>query len=125
ENAMTLPVYPPSTGDFDDMKKARLVRILVPYSKTIFFIDQGYELGTAADLGRAFGAWLNEKYRTGALKIEIAFIPTRWNKLLPALVEGRGDIVAGSLAVTPERQQTVAFADPWLTDVREYVVTGP
>jgi membrane-bound lytic murein transglycosylase MltF len=125
KNAMALPIYPSYTGDFDQMRKARLVRILVPYSKTIYFIDQGYALGTAADLGRAFGSWLNWKYRTGSIKIQIAFIPTPLDQLLPALIAGRGDVVAGSLDVTPERLQAVDFAIPWLKGVKEFVVTGP
>jgi hypothetical protein len=28
-------------GDFDEMQKRRLIRFIVPYSKTIFFIDKG------------------------------------------------------------------------------------
>src|SRR5262249_39855271 len=51
-NAMALPIYPIYTGDFDGMKKDRLIRFLVPYSKTIYFLDKGQERGTAAELGR-------------------------------------------------------------------------
>lgn len=123
--AMALPIYPPFTGDFDGMKKARLVRILVPYSKTIYFIDKGAELGVAAEAGRALEAWLNKKYQTKALKIRVVFVPTARDKLLPALVEGRGDIVAANLTITPERLQTVDFADPWIKTVKEVLVTGP
>ena len=46
---MALPIYPPFTGGFDEMRKFRLVRILVPYSKTIYVIDKGAERGTAAE----------------------------------------------------------------------------
>jgi membrane-bound lytic murein transglycosylase MltF len=123
--AMALPIYPPFTGDFDEMKKTRLVRILVPYSKTIYFIDKGAERGIAAEAGREFEAWLNKKYKTKSLKIRIAFVPVSRDRLLPALVEGRGDIVAASLTITPERLQTVDFADPWAKNVKEVVVTGP
>ena len=125
ETAMALPIYPPSTGDFDEMKRERLVRILVQFSKTIFFLDKGMERGTAAEAGREFEAWLNKKYKLKALKIIVAFIPTRRDELLKALVDGRGDIVAASLTITPERQQIVDFANPWLKGVKEVVVTGP
>jgi hypothetical protein len=37
--APALPVPVPWTGDFDKMKERRLVRILVPFSKTIYFLD--------------------------------------------------------------------------------------
>jgi len=125
ENAMALPIYPSSTGDFDEMKKDRLVRILVPYSKTIYFIDKGMERGTAAEAGLELQAWLNKKYKLKSLRIHVAFIPTRRDELLKALVDGRGDIVAASLTITPERQQIVDFANPWLKTVKEVVVTGP
>ncbi|MCG2937604.1 hypothetical protein KZ300_27990, partial [Escherichia coli] len=39
--------------DLDGMKQRRLIRILVPYSKTIYFIDQGKQYGTAVEFGTA------------------------------------------------------------------------
>ena len=41
-----LPEYRTWIGDFDEMQKRRLIRLIVPYSKTIFFIDKGEQLGT-------------------------------------------------------------------------------
>jgi hypothetical protein len=35
------PGFDARTGDVDGMEERRLVRILVPYSKTIYFIDGG------------------------------------------------------------------------------------
>jgi membrane-bound lytic murein transglycosylase MltF len=123
--AMALPIYPPFTGDFDEMRKLRLVRILVPYSKTIYFIDKGAERGTAAEVGREFETWLNKKYKTKAPKIRVAFVPMARDKLLQALVDGRGDIVAANLTITPERQQIVDFSAPLRKGARELIVTGP
>ena len=123
--AMALPVYPRFTGDFDAMKKTRLIRILVPYSKTIYFQDKGQERGVAAEVGRELEAWLNKKYKLKTLKIHVAFVPVARDELIPALIDGRGDIVAGSLTITPERRQLVDFADPWAKGVKEVVVTGP
>ncbi|HEX5079199.1 MAG TPA: transporter substrate-binding domain-containing protein [Geminicoccaceae bacterium] len=42
-------------------------------------------------------------------------IPVPRDQLLPALLEGRGDIAAANLTITPERQVLVDFADPLLT----------
>jgi hypothetical protein len=33
------------TGDFDSMLKDRIIRVLVAYSKTFYFIDQGRQRG--------------------------------------------------------------------------------
>jgi ABC-type amino acid transport substrate-binding protein len=112
-------------GDFDGMKERRLIRILVPFSRTIYFVDQGAERGTAAEFGREFEKWLNKKYETRALKILVAFIPTARDRLLSALKEGAGDIVAANLTITPERLQLVDFSAPAMKNVKEVVVTGP
>lgn len=112
-------------GDFDGMLQRRTVRIIVPYSKTLFFIDRGRQLGVVAEFGQAFEAWLNKQHAHGHLRIHVAFIPTPRDQLLTALRDGLGDIVAANLTITPERQAVVDFADPWLRQVQELVVTGP
>ena len=47
----------------------------------------------------------------------------RYEDLLPALLEGRGDMVVAGLTATPERQERVAFSAP-LAFVREKVASG-
>jgi membrane-bound lytic murein transglycosylase F len=44
-----------------------------------------------------------------------------FDDLLPALIEGRGDLIAGNLTATRERSRSVAFSAP-VTFVREQVV---
>lgn len=55
----------------------------------------------------------------------VAFIPMRRDQLLPSLIEGKGDIVAGGLTVTESRLQSVDFAAPFVHGVREALVTAP
>jgi len=52
-------------------------------------------------------------------------LPAARDALLPELMDGKGDVVAGELTTTPERQALVDFTPPWVRDVREVVVTGP
>jgi ABC-type amino acid transport substrate-binding protein len=52
-------------------------------------------------------------------------IPVARDQLLPALIEGRGDIAAANLTITPGRQKLVEFSDPLLTGISELLVTGP
>jgi membrane-bound lytic murein transglycosylase MltF len=113
------------TGDLDGMRKRRLVRVLTPYSRTHYFVEQGAERGIVYDVMKKFEEVLNAKYATGKLKIHVAFVPTARDDLIPALLEGRGDVVAAGLTITPERQRWVEFTDPWQSDVEEIVVTGP
>jgi membrane-bound lytic murein transglycosylase MltF len=44
---------------------------------------------------------------------------------LPAVADGRADIAAAALTVTPARQKLVDFSQPTRTGVDEIVVTGP
>ncbi|MBV8104367.1 MAG: transporter substrate-binding domain-containing protein, partial [Hyphomicrobiales bacterium] len=123
---MALPTFAQRTGDLDVMLKRRLVRILVPFSKTQYFVDKDQSYGIAADLGRELQAELNKRYsRSKVFQITVAFVPARRDKLIDDLAAGRGDIAAGALTITPERAGEVDFVDPWLTDVKEVLVTGP
>ena len=115
----------PWSGDLDGMLKRRFVRFLVPYNKTLYMIDRGRQMGLVAELGQAFEAWLNAKYAKGHLRIHVVFLPEARDALIPDLTEGKGDVVAGELTITPERQAVIDFATPWVRDVKEVVVTGP
>jgi membrane-bound lytic murein transglycosylase MltF len=116
----------PWTGDFDGMVKRRMIRFLVPYSKTHYFIDKGVQRGLVYDAGMKVEEVVNLKLKTtNANKIHVVFIPTSRDALQDALLTGRGDIVAAGITVTPEREKLVDFTIPTKTNVREIVVTGP
>jgi membrane-bound lytic murein transglycosylase MltF len=126
ENRKTvLPKLPAWTGDYDVMRKKRVIRVLVPYSKTIFFIDKGEQVGTAVEWGDEFGKWVNKGKKSEIERMRIAFVPTPRDKLIAALDEGRGDVIAANLTITPERLAVVDFTDPVQKRVREILVTGP
>lgn len=113
------------TGDFDGMVKRRVIRALVVYNKMLYFLDGATQRGTSYDGLKEFGKFVNKKLKTRTLKINVVFIPVTRDKLLPALIEGRGDIAAANLTITPERKKTVDFSDPLLTNVSEILITGP
>ena len=116
------------SGDFDGMLERRTIRVLVPYSRTLYFNDRGTERGLSADMIRAFERWLNQKYakRLRNRPITVVASPTTRDRLLPDVAAGLGDIALGNLTVTEDRLRTVDFAsDPDYPDVKEIVVTGP
>jgi membrane-bound lytic murein transglycosylase MltF len=123
---MTLPKWSTASGDLEPIVKRRLVRILVPFSKTQFFADGTHVYGITAETGRQLEKDLNKRYARGkGFNIRVEFLPTRRDRLLESLNAGRGDIAAGSLTITPERAALVDFLDPWVTGVKEVVVAGP
>jgi membrane-bound lytic murein transglycosylase MltF len=115
----------PWTGDFDGMVKKRRIRAMVVYSKTFYFLDQGHQRGLSYDLLKEFEKYVNNKLKTGNLKIEVIFIPVTRDEIIPGLVKGFGDIAVANLTITPQRQKQVEFSDPWMTGVKELLITGP
>jgi len=113
------------TGDLDGMIKRRQIRVLVPYSKTHYFIDKGVQRGVTYDALKQFEDTLNTKLKTGNLRVNVVFLPTSRDKLQAALLEGRGDIVAANVTQTIEREKLADFVAPTYTNVKELVVTGP
>ncbi|HEX5093136.1 MAG TPA: transglycosylase SLT domain-containing protein, partial [Burkholderiales bacterium] len=120
-------VTAPAKRDFAEMKRVRLVRVLLPHSRTLFYLELGHQRGVSAELVHEFEAWLNHKYRRElrARPITVALIPTPREALLQRVVEGRGDIAVGNLTITPLRERLVDFSTPVLKDVSEIIVTGP
>jgi membrane-bound lytic murein transglycosylase MltF len=112
------------TGDYDQMVENRVIRVLMPYSKTFFFFDGAQPKGASYELIQQFEAFLNEKLKTKHLKLHALVIPTQRDQLLPHLVEGKGDIAVGNLTITEERLQDVAFSDPLASGVDEILVSG-
>jgi ABC-type amino acid transport substrate-binding protein len=121
---VSLPQIRPWTGDLDGMLKRRTIRILVPYSKTLFFIDKGRQFGVEAELGRQLEVWLNKRHKVKTLGLHVAFIPTTRDSMTEALVTGKGDILAANLTITPERLEKVDFTIPWLNEVHEILIQG-
>jgi membrane-bound lytic murein transglycosylase MltF len=111
-------------GDLDGMAERRLVRMLVVYSKTSYFLDKTQQRGATYEMGVEFEKWLNRANKDKARPIRVIFIPTNRELLLSDLAEGRGDVAAAGLAVTPEREKVVNFAAPFSDDVSEIVVTS-
>ncbi len=56
------------TGDFDGMIKRRSIRVLVPYSKTFYFVDRATPRGLAYDVTRLIENDLNKKLKTGNVR---------------------------------------------------------
>lgn len=124
---MVLPVLPDWTGDFEGMRERRLIRVLVPYSKTFFELDRGRQRGLTYELGKGLEAWLNktQPYAKKSMQWRVMFIPTPRNELMPKLMEGVGDIAAGGLTVTEARLKDVDFTDPFAVNIPEILVSAP
>ena len=113
------------SGDFDGMVERRVIRVLVVQNKMHYFQDNGQHRGINVDLFNAFEKHINQKRKAGVLQTKILFLPVQRDQLLPALAEGRGDIAAANLTITPQRQELVDFSTPLLQGIKEIVISGP
>jgi len=114
----------PWTGDLEGMRQRGYIRALVPFSRTIYFIDHGRQRGLAYEGLKEFEKTLNGGSKRRGQAVHVLFIPVSRDEMLSALAEGRGDIAVGNLTITPERLKQVDFSEPVMTGVSEVVVTG-
>ena len=110
------------------MLERRLIRVAVPYSRSLYFVDKGRERGIAVELIRDFERWVNQKYakKLGKRPLTVFVLAATRDKLLTDLNDGLADIAVGNLTVTDERLKVVDFVAPDEKIVNvEILVTGP
>ncbi len=110
-------------GDLDKMADKRLIRVLMPYSRTFYFFDGAQPRGASYDLVKLFEKFINEKFKTKTLKLHVLVIPTARQDLLPHLAAGKGDLAVGNLTITKERLKMVDFSDPIGKGIDEILVS--
>jgi membrane-bound lytic murein transglycosylase MltF len=117
------------TGDFDKMLERRMIRVYAPFSRSLYYNDNGRERGIATELVRDWERYLNIKYakQLGNRPLTVSIGPATRDKLLPYLGEGLADVAIGNLTVTEERLKQVDFmsGDEGRRTISEVMVTGP
>ena len=111
------------TGDYDELAERRFLRVLVPFSRTLYYLDGPEQKGIAYETLRELESQLP---RIGESKVrpKIVIIPTTRDRLLPALAEGYGDVAIGAFTVTDLRREIVEFSAPTMAGIENVVVTG-
>jgi polar amino acid transport system substrate-binding protein len=60
----------------------------------------GFELDVARKLAEDMG-------------VDAEFVPTSWDGIIPALVAGKFDVIISGMSITPQRNLTINFSDPY------------
>ncbi len=47
------------------------------------------------------------------MEVDIEFVPTAWDGIIPALLAGKFDVIIGGMSITEERSKTVDFTSPY------------
>jgi len=124
-NGLALPLsLGKHVGDLDEMVKRHEIRVLVVYGRSSFFYDAGRPEGIFYETFEAFRKLVNEKEKTGNLKVNVTFLPKSPDQLEQALREGEGDIIGYAVIVTPEREKEALFTTPIEANLKQVVVRG-
>jgi ABC-type amino acid transport substrate-binding protein len=127
EDSLITFVQQPWTVDLDGMLGRRIIRILTVPTETSYFFEKGKPRGISAEFFSAFETYINMRSppKDRHLKVNIVVVPVSSGDLLPALLEGRGDIATARLTITEGRKDQVDFSIPVIRDIDEIVETGP
>ena len=109
---LTLPVMAQSTTQtlssesvVETIKKNGVIRIglsvFTPWSMRDI---NGELIGFELDVGNALAADMG---------VDVEFIPTAWDGIIPQLVSGNFDVIISGMSITPSRNLTINFSDPY------------
>jgi len=102
-----------------------VVRMLVVYSKTFYFIDKAQQRGITYDMGMELEKFLNAGNKDKTRPIRVVFIPVSRDQLVSGVAAGAGDIATGGLTITPGREKQLDFTVPAADNINEILVTAP
>lgn len=120
---LSTDISTPWQGDYKEMLKRRKIRVLIPFSKTFFFIDGGKLRGLAVDMLQEFEKSIKSDVKSKKDQPVVFLIPTRRDRIIPDLLEGLGDIAIANLTITDERRKSVDFSKPFGKSISELLVT--
>ena len=94
------------TGDLDAIRERGVLRVITRNNPITYVLHRGEPMGFDYLLAKAAADELG-------VRLEVVVPPSR-DQLIPWLREGRGDVIAASLTITPERAAEVDFSRPYL-----------
>jgi len=93
------------TSVIEQIKEAGVIKIgLSLFTPWSMRDKKGELIGFELDVGRKLAADMG---------VEVEFVPTAWDGIIPALVSGKFDVIISGMSVTPARNLTVNFSDPY------------
>jgi len=110
------------TDDLSGIRQRGILRALVSYSRTDFFLHGARPRGLFVELLNQYESFLNKGRKRNTPKISIKYVPVTFERLIPALLAGEGDIAVGHLTVTPARERRIDFARDERVKVDELLV---
>jgi membrane-bound lytic murein transglycosylase F len=113
EQAFTGDIAEKAMGDLVAIRERQVLRVLTKNTSATYFMHRGEQKGFEYELVRELADSLG-------LRLQI-IVPPRGDLLVPWLLEGRGDLIAAAMTVTPERERDVRFSHPYRDEIEQVV----
>lgn len=110
-------------GDLPEIRKRGTLRVLVAYGVTAFYLQQGRPRGLEVDAMSDLEKRLRANRPKAESPLRVVYVPTPFDRLLPDLAAGRGDVAAALLTATETRGRLVDFSDPYVKNVSQVLVS--
>ena len=124
-DTQALPTW---TGSYQEMLERHVIRLAVPYDRTIYINDKGIERGMSVEIAKALTKWLNTKYiaHLAGRSVSVKLVPLPKEQLLSALTQGQADMAVGDLGLYEPIPNASAYLVNHATKLqKEVLVTGP
>ncbi len=103
-------------ADYDPANPPRRLRVLIAKGPTTFFFRNGAPHGVEQAMLYQLELFLNRARPASRPPTRVLYVPVEAGELIPALMAGRGDMVAGLMPVIPGASQLVDYSLPYLED---------
>jgi len=124
ELALGVPRAPdPHTDDLPGILDRGVLRVLTTYSPSNFFIVDGRPQGFEYQLLKEYARSLESRMKGRTIPFIVQFIPLLPEELVPALLQGHGDIVANDLHIEETDGTGAVFTSPYLGGVNVRLVS--
>ena len=103
----------PKATILDNILKTGKIKVITRNNSHCYYIYRDQPMGFEYDLVNAFADYLG-------VKLEI-IIAEQWDEMIPALIDGEGELIAASMTITPKRKKQVAFSNGYMA-IQQYII---
>lgn len=102
---LALPVSPVSAESLRHITESGRLRVgMAVFQPWVMPAATGDHIGFEVDVARALA---------DDLGVALEIVPTAWEAIIPALLDGRFDVIVSGLSITPERSRRIDFSLPY------------
>ncbi len=99
--------------DLPEVIASGRITVITRNNANCYYIYRDRPMGFEYELAQAFAQFLG-------VSIEVRSAP-RWSRMIPDLLAGRGDFIAASMTITPERRQLVRFSTAYMK-IQQHII---